>query len=119
MIKQQSVKLRPKFLASIFLLLGGLLLLGQFYTIGLWLPLFLFSAYLFFTTSKDVVGIAPYKYFQIAFFLALFIGLFIHLAFSINYSLSWFITAALLSFSFKIVRVAGIAIGVILPFINT
>ena len=116
---EQEIKLRPKFLASILFVLGAILLIGHFYTIGLWLPMLFFSAYLFFTVSKDVVGIAPYKYFKIVFFVVLIIGLFVHWFLSLKYSLCWFITAAFLSFSFKVVRLVGAAISTVLPFTNT
>lgn len=114
MTKKQEIKIRPKFLASVFLLLGAVLSFGHLYTIGLWLPLLSISSYLFFTASKDVVGIAPNKYFKIAFFVALIIGLFMHWSLSLNYSLCWFITAASLSFSFRVVRVTWATISGIL-----
>ena len=119
MTNEQEIKLRPKFLASILFVLGAILLIGHFYTIGLWLPMLFFSAYLFFTVSKDVVGIAPYKYFKIVFFVVLIIGLFVHWFLSLKYSLCWLITAAFLSFSFKVVRLVGAAISTALPFTNT
>ena len=106
-------KLRPKFLAAILILLGVVFLIGGLYTLGLWLPMFLASIPLLVTSSDNVIGVIPIKVIQITFLLMLISGVVIHSIYGVAAAVGWYLTASLLSISFRVVRIALVAVGFI------
>jgi len=100
----KELKIRPKFLALIFLVIGCMLLFGGLYTAGLWVPLFSASIVLLVTNSNNVIGMFPIKAYQLGFWVAVFLGVALHLFVSIEASFSLYILAFLLSISFRTVR---------------
>jgi hypothetical protein len=111
-------KVRPKFFAIIFLVLGLLFLVGGLYTAGLWIPMFLACIPLLITKSDNVIGIIPTKVIQLSFFIALILGAVIHFYYGVGGAIGWYLTATLFLISFRVVRIGLVAVGctVLSPF---
>ena len=103
-------KVRPKFLALTLLALGLLFLIGGIYTVGLWLPMFLMSIPLFITKSDNAIGVIPDKIIQFCCLIAVTLGIVFHIIYGVGFAIGWYITAVILSISFKVIRIAFISI---------
>ncbi len=104
-------KIRPKFLAILLLVLGFILLIGGWYTVGMWGPMIIVSVILFAATSNNAIAIYPIQVFHIVFVLVCIIGTVTLILFGLELSISWYITAAVFSVSFKVVRILLGVIG--------
>ena len=104
-------QIRPRFFAIVLFVLGMLFLVGGLYTAGLWLPMFLACIPLLITKSDNVIGAVPNKVIQISFFIAIISGFVIHYLYGAGGAIGWYLTATLFSISFRIVRIALIAVG--------
>ena len=104
-------KIRPRFFAIVLFVLAMLFLLGGLYTAGLWLPMFLACIPLLITKSDNVIGSVPNKVIQISFFVAVISGFFVHYLYGVGGAIGWYLTAMLFSISFRVVRIALIAVG--------
>lgn len=112
-------RIRPNFLGTIFIVIGVVTLLGGFYTIGLWLPLFIASSILFLSNSENILEILPVKTYQLVFFLVVTIGFLVNIFFGFLPSISWYFVAFILSMSFKAVRHIFTILGFAGIFTNT
>jgi len=92
-------------------MLGMLFLVGGLYTAGLWIPMFLACIPLLITKSDNVIGAIPNRVIQFSFFVAVISGLVIQYFYGVGGAIGWYLTASLFSISFRVVRIALIAVG--------
>ena len=61
--------------------------------------------------SDNVIGSVPNKVIQISFFVAVISGFVVHYLYGAGGAIGWYLTAMLFSISFRVVRIALIAVG--------